>query len=203
MTKDDPTTLTIQSYDSTVQEYIKKTTSLDILGTFEKYFIFPKGAKILDAGCAYGRDVEILKKRGFDVVGVDLSRNMIAEAKKRVPTAAFYISDVRGLPFQDSVFDVVLCNAVLMHLEKKEMGKALKELHRVLKKGGKLLLCDKEGTGEGIKIDEPGIQRYCAYFTLPEMSEYLEQSGFTILHAWIGRDLRGRDINWVHTIAEK
>lgn len=198
------TAITIESYNTTVDSYCDKTASLDVLGIFEKHFTIPPHAKVLDAGCAFGRDVRLLHGRGFAVVGVDFAEKMIEEAKKRVPGADFFVADVRDLPFEADTFDVILCNAVLMHLEKRTVGKALQEFHRVLKPGGTLLLCNKEGTGEGIEFN-PSLKltRYTSYFTLSEMSGYLKTSGFAIRRSWIQEDLRRNGVQWTHFIAEK
>ncbi len=198
------TAITIESYNATVDSYRDRTSSLDVLGIFEKHFTIPPHAKVLDAGCAFGRDVRLLHGRGFSVVGVDLAEKMIEEAKKRVPGAEFFVADVRDLPFEADTFDVILCNAVIMHVEKKSAGKALQEFHRVLKPGGTLLLCNKKGTGEGLTPDpELKVERYTSFFTLPEMSSLLKASGFAVRVAWVQEDLRRNGVQWVHHIAEK
>ncbi len=59
---------------------------------------------VLDAGCGYGRLSYWFVKKGFRVVGVDISHRMIAEARKRVPEAFFLRHDLR-FPYWDSLFD--------------------------------------------------------------------------------------------------
>lgn len=73
------------------------------------------GKTALDVGCAYGFAVEILKLWGYDVVGVDISRHSIRQAKKICKTD-FVVCDVQKLPFKSGTFDLITCFQVLEHL---------------------------------------------------------------------------------------
>ncbi len=66
--------------------------------------LLPDNALVLDAGCGYGRLSYWLVRKGFRVVGVDISQRMIAEARNRVPNATFLKHDLR-FPYWDSLFD--------------------------------------------------------------------------------------------------
>ncbi|NNF34100.1 MAG: class I SAM-dependent methyltransferase [Saprospiraceae bacterium] len=96
-----------------------------------------KGKKILDAGCGPGRYAEILMGNGADVIGVDLSPNMIKEAKKRnKEKGQFYVHDLCK-PFkmiENGSIDIVLSALVLHSIP--DWTDTIREFQRVLKPGG-------------------------------------------------------------------
>lgn len=95
---------------------------------------------VLDVGCGPGIYVSELAKEGFRVHGVDYSEEIIAVARKKVPTdsAQFSVADVYNLPFPDNSFDVVICLGLFQSVDDYEKG--LREIERVLKKGGLLIV---------------------------------------------------------------
>lgn len=70
--------------------------------------IFPKGACLLDVPCGNGRIANELAKRGFHMVGVDISDENIAEARENGREGAFEVGDMRSLKFA-SEFDGAFC----------------------------------------------------------------------------------------------
>ena len=100
------------------------------------------GDKILDLGCGNGNIINLLKKeRKADYFGLDISENMIEEAKKKCgEDVKFTVGDSENLPYQDGQFDIIICNASFHHYTKPEV--AIKEIKRVLKSGGTLILGD-------------------------------------------------------------
>ncbi|MGB2875427.1 MAG: glycosyltransferase [Gaiellaceae bacterium] len=95
------------------------------------------GLRVLDVGGGYGRLAEPLAAR-HDVTLVDLSPEMLAEARERCPPEiALVQADARELPFPDGSFDVVLAIDLLAHLP--ELDQALRELARVASPGGRVV----------------------------------------------------------------
>ncbi|MBC5636939.1 class I SAM-dependent methyltransferase [Ornithinibacillus sp. BX22] len=94
-------------------------------------------AKVLDVGCGDGYGTYKLHALGYDPVGVDISEEMIAYAKKRGTTIPFYVADASNLPVEIESVDAILSINVLEWVEVPAI--ALQELKRVLRKGG--LLC--------------------------------------------------------------
>lgn len=98
-------------------------------------------SKLLDLGCGNGRALDILKKYNINYTGLDLSENLIKLAKKKYPTYHFQIGDLLKTPFVDDTFDYVLSVATLHHIpSKEERLKAFKEINRILKPNGQLIL---------------------------------------------------------------
>jgi SAM-dependent methyltransferase len=107
------------------------------LGELLRY-VPASGGEILDVGCGAARNSMQFRRRGANrVIGIDISRPMIDEAKK-VLDEAFLHNLSEPLPFSDHRFDLVYCAMVLEHLF-DYMG-PLKEMKRVLKPGGRILV---------------------------------------------------------------
>jgi SAM-dependent methyltransferase len=98
----------------------------------------PHGAKILDAGCGPGEMAAVLMQRGYEVWGIDIAEPMIRHARERGGATRFRVGDIERIPFPDSTFDGVVCLGVLEYLDSD--AKALTEIGRVLKPGGKAVV---------------------------------------------------------------
>lgn len=83
----------------------------------------------------------ILDDCAGQLVGVDVSQGIVEAAMRRFPNMETHVADVRQLPFDDSTFDVIVSISTLDHFESQhEIQKALIELSRLLRPGGRLLL---------------------------------------------------------------
>ncbi|HSD52088.1 MAG TPA: methyltransferase domain-containing protein, partial [Candidatus Methylomirabilis sp.] len=118
------------------------------------------GESILDLGCGAGFDAFVaaqLVGRTGRVVGIDLSPEMIAVAgaglrEAKFPQVEFRVAQVEGLPFPDASFDVALSNGVLNLIPDKP--RALREVFRILRPGGRLQACDIGLVGEQVPPDK-------------------------------------------------
>jgi ubiquinone/menaquinone biosynthesis C-methylase UbiE len=96
---------------------------------------------VLDVGCGVGATpCHLVKRYGCRVVGVDISAGMIARARERAERegiedrVGFRVADAKCLPFENALFDVVMCESVLVFIAAKQS--ALSECLRVAKPGG-------------------------------------------------------------------
>ncbi len=178
------TKTTIDFYDKHVEEYIKNTKDLQNK-EFTKDFIslLPKSAKVLDLGCGWGRDSKTFTKYGLQTYGVDLSKQMIRYAKKYAPKANFKVMNILSLKFKNNYFDGAWASASLLHLKKKDIPKALKQIKRILKPNGILYINVKEGKGEGLTKDQryKGAKKFYSYFTKSELRRILISNDFRII----------------------
>lgn len=109
------------------------------------------GDRVLDAGCGNGvltRPIADIVGPSGEVWGIDPAPDMIRvamQAARRSNNAAhFKLAAMEQLPFQDASFDVVLVSLVLHHLPPDVKIAGLKEIHRVLKPGGRLLVIEPD-----------------------------------------------------------
>lgn len=101
--------------------------------------------KVLDCG-AGGRvpPVVLFAQQGFEAFGVDIDTEQLERAKQFCATQGIDVDlrqgDMRALPFEDESFDYVFEHYAMCHLSKEDTAKAVREMQRVLKPGGKAFL---------------------------------------------------------------
>jgi SAM-dependent methyltransferase len=97
----------------------------------------PRGLT-LDAGCGEGRLARELAGRGYDVIGVDASEALVAEARSADPGGRYEVAPLDALPVADAAVELVLCVNVLPHVH--DLDAAAAEFARVIAPGGTLLI---------------------------------------------------------------
>jgi len=103
----------------------------------------PTGATVLDVGCGTGALAARIREAGYLVVGVDPSRGMLRVLKGRAPGVDAVAASSMSLPFADDRFDLVYSVAVMHHIAgAADVRGALREMIRVVKRGGRLLIWD-------------------------------------------------------------
>ncbi len=98
------------------------------------------GERVLDVACGTGTSTASLAKRGARVIGVDFSAGMIEQARVRHPELEFIEADAMALPFGDDEFDAVTISFGLRNVA--DPHAALAEFYRVLKPGGRIVVCE-------------------------------------------------------------
>lgn len=104
----------------------------------------PTAGRVLDLGCGFGRHTVPLARRGYDMVGLDLSLDLLKTALRRAQakkaSIKFVHGDIRDLEF-DRVFDGVYCfNTTFGYFGETENMLVLRGVHRALKPGGRFLI---------------------------------------------------------------
>jgi ubiquinone/menaquinone biosynthesis C-methylase UbiE len=97
---------------------------------------------VLDVACATGALARWLARRGFRVVGVDLSPAMIQAAARRAPSVPFVCSSALALPFPDAAFDAVVLSLALHEHPEAERQAMAREAVRVVRPAGRLVIAD-------------------------------------------------------------
>lgn len=98
------------------------------------------GQSILDLAAGTGASSVAFKKDGVRVVAGDFSEGMLAEGRKRHPEIEFVFADATKLPFAEATFDAVTISFGLRNVV--DVDAALREMLRVTKPGGKLVICE-------------------------------------------------------------
>ncbi|MDW8221491.1 MAG: class I SAM-dependent methyltransferase [Gemmatales bacterium] len=148
-----------------------------------KRLIGPKGfdirgcKSILDAGTGNGRYLRIVKRQADPdavVVGCDLSLGMLRRARKRLKNSPTLLvqADVNRLPYPNECFDAIIFGWVLEHLPNPLVG--LRELARVLRRGGKMLLMTTEDNTLGAITSRV---YHCRAVDRAQLREWCRQAG--------------------------
>jgi ubiquinone/menaquinone biosynthesis C-methylase UbiE len=118
------------------------------------------GTRVLDVACGPGYVAAAAAARGAVATGIDFSSAMVEEAQGRYPGIEFQEDDAENLSFSDSSFDAVVMNFGLLHLGRPEQ--AIRELHRVLKPGGRaaFTVWDTPDKARGMGIVLAAIRQY-------------------------------------------
>ena len=155
------------------------------------------GRKVVEVGCGTGRNTTWLAERAAEIVGLDFSEEMLAQARSRVndPRVRFIQHDARMTwPLADSSADVVIAMLILEHVEKLEPVFA--EAARVLNNGGQFFLCElhpmRQLTGGQAQFSNTrtGERQLISAF-LHDVSDYVNaslSSGFELGHMGEPRD---------------
>ena len=168
-------------------EYGKHTAFVSELALPVMDLLDPKdGERILDIGCGDGTLALEIKSKGADVIGVDLSKEMVEVTKaKGIET---FIASVTDLPF-DSEFDAIFSNAVLhwvkdANLAVQNIAKSLKSKGRfVTEFGGKGNMQSVVEVMEEVFVKHPEFGEFNNPWYFPTVSEYkklLEEFGFEV-----------------------
>ena len=182
---EDVTEITKSSYDAVAEKYARIYGAdiyyQDELDGFLRHL--DAESKILDVACGSGHVAHYLAKKGFDVVGIDISSNLIDIAKKNNGLARFELMDMREMTFMNSSFDAVLSLFGLVHLTQQEIPAVLKRFNNLLKPQGYLLVGVAEGVGEGFVDEHLELSQryYYKYFTKDELQGLLKKAGFQII----------------------
>jgi ubiquinone/menaquinone biosynthesis C-methylase UbiE len=137
----------LKKFYETSEKYLKminyKTNPHRIEVTMQYVNFVAKEAEgyqtVLDLGCGPGLSSYLLSKRGFIVTGLDISQKFLDLSKhKESETLRLVQGNVCSLDLPDSSFDIVVSHELIEHIVK--VDKALHEMQRVVKKGGKIII---------------------------------------------------------------
>ena len=151
----------------------------------EKWLVFSmlrsRSGRALDLGCGTGNYTLELKKRGFDVIGLDASEGMLEVARSK--GLECIKGDAYSLPFPDRSFDLVLSVTMFEFIHEPE--RVLAEISRVLKPGGEVLIATMNGRSAWFffkrlkSLFVETAYRYARFYTPKELEKLLENAGFT------------------------
>jgi len=137
---------------------------------------------ICDMGCGPGQIARYLHRRGAKTLGIDLSPNMVAEAQRLNPEIPFHQGNMLSLPDREDSFGGIAAFYCIIHIPREQIIDALRELKRVLKPGGVLLITFHIGS-EIKHLDEwweKPVNLDFAYYQPAEMEVWLKEAGYEL-----------------------
>ena len=134
---------TLAAYDNDSAAFAKdwhaQPAPVDLQEIVARYFI--RGGITADIGCGSGREVAWLNANGFPAVGFDASDGLLAEARSRYPELDFAHAELPGLEgIAPCSYDNVLCETVIMHLDRAQVAPSVDRMLDILKPSGILYL---------------------------------------------------------------
>ena len=117
------------------------------------------GERILDVAAGTGTSSVALARSGAEVIALDFSSGMVAEGRRKHKKIEFVEGDAEKLPFPDNHFDAVSISFGLRNVNEPKV--ALAEMYRVLKPGGRVVVC--EFSKPPIAIFRAGYWAYLQY----------------------------------------
>lgn len=138
---------------------------------------------ILEIGCNAGPNISLLRDefphlKDHNLYGIDINEDSIKRAKEWLPAVNWKVGSVFELPYEDKSMDVVLLDAVLMYVDDKEIGKAMKEIDRVCKRA--LIICDWNSTSKQGKVIDGHWARW--------YDELMRDYGFKVNHITLTKE---------------
>jgi len=142
---------------------------------------------ICDLGCGPGQIARYLHRNGIQALGVDLSPQMVAEATRLNPRISFHQGDMLSLPDAEASWGGIAAFYCIIHIPRDKIVDALREMRRILKPGGVLLITFH--IGEEIHHVETWWEKQVnldfIYYQPEEMEGWLEEAGFELMETLI------------------
>lgn len=174
-----------EEYTKTFKEALANTNRI-LLELIE----VDSSSRVLDAGCGVGGSaVFIHEQSGAKVTGITLSQKQIDSANMLIKERGlndhvdFKLMDYSQTAFPDEAFDVIWACESICHCS--EPIKFINEAHRLLKKGGKLIICDFFKTSEDQLDSNDWLKKWCDTWAVSQLktsmdfSNKLRESGFS------------------------
>ena len=175
--------------DAYFDELSRKPFDCTLLGRFAASL--PPGGSVADMGCGPGQIArflsELLRGRGREVSGFDLSPQMVAVAQRLNPGLNFAVGDMRELELAPGTFSGIVAFYSIIHLPRAEVGDVFRELGRVLQPGGLLLMSFHIGSGETHAENwfDKAVSLTTTFFGAGEVAKYLSSAGFSVVEVQV------------------
>lgn len=116
-----------------------------------------KDSIVLDVGCGFGRDIILLTKIAKEIVGIDNDRKLFLEINKELSkykNVKIFLEDAKKMHFCNDFFDYVICMGNTFGNLGKDQVQILKEMKRVTKEGGRIIISVYSEKALNIRIKE-------------------------------------------------
>jgi cyclopropane fatty-acyl-phospholipid synthase-like methyltransferase len=170
-------------YNQIAEGYLQTRDQFKNLKYLEKFVkLLKPNSKILDLGCGAGKPIdEFLVKKGFKVIGLDISEKQIELAKKNVPEGEFYLKDISLLKKEEYQIDAIVSFYAIFHISRESHFELFKKINSFLPKGGLILVTMGSSEWEGIENDFHGTKMSWSHYGQEKNREIIEKADFEIL----------------------
>ncbi|WP_165390874.1 class I SAM-dependent methyltransferase [Pseudoduganella lutea] len=158
----------------------------------------PPGGMVLDVGTGSGRDAAWFAANGYEVVAVDPSDAMLAQALElhpsdRIRWLSDSLPDLVKVPRLNLRFDLILLSAVWMHIPPADRQRSLRKLATLLAPNGRIAI--------SLRLGAPDMERAMHEVSLQELSALAQQFGLRIVRATDSADKLGRvEVPWTNVV---
>lgn len=158
--------------------------------------LLPAGGRVLDAGSGTGIPIaRHLVQAGFEVVGIDFSKTMVAVAAENVPDATFQLMNITAIDLAPESFDGVISTYAIIHIPCELHADIFESFYRILKSGGTMLVSVASWAWEEF-ADYMGVDMFWSHYDPGKTQSLITAAGFDIE---FGRDVEtgGEKHHWV------
>ncbi|MEE4660076.1 MAG: class I SAM-dependent methyltransferase [Halieaceae bacterium] len=138
------------------------------------------GGRCLDLGCGPGHLTAYLTQHGVETEGLDISRGMIKQARKRYPGLTFTQGDLWKMKYPDNCFAAVVAKDLLQHVPADSLQDFFLEVRRIIEPNGALLIGFEGGIGAerpDTWLGHPVKLTFC-FHRLVNVLVQMQQAGF-------------------------
>lgn len=176
---------TFETWNNIASIYEDKFMNLDLYNNTYNIFcnaIHQPNSKILEIGCGPGNITKYLlsKRPDFEILGIDISPNMIKLAKKNNPKASFEFMDCREISMIKTKYDGIISGFCLPYLSHIDSEKFISDAHHLLQENGIFYLSFIEGNPNKSKylVNSKGDRVYFYYYDLEQIKNQLLKYSF-------------------------
>lgn len=179
------------SYDEVAEEYVRRIAGELEHKPFDRELLdryaamFDANETVCDMGCGPAHVARHLHERGVNVIGVDLSSEMVEQARRLNPELDIRQGDMLSLDVPDESWAGIIAFYSIIHIPRTSVARALSELGRCLRPGGRLLMSFHIGD-EVMHLEElwgHPVKMDFIFFRTDEMLGYLGEAGFDVEEA--------------------
>lgn len=180
---------TLETYRAHADDYAAQTRSFPVRSTLPdelQHLTEDASGPILDAGAGAGRDANFIAGLGREVIALDACDTVLTSLpwEHDFPRV---VGDVRSLPIAERSIGAIWCSAVLLHLDRDDFLRALREFQRVLVPGGLMQISVKEGRGvlsEPISARAPQAMRHFFLYDFDDIASLAGAASLEIVEKW-------------------